>query len=335
MQITKIIGLSLIITFIFLHVPIEASEKEELTLEQKFERRLDLYKKIEAVTNVPWYYLAAVDTFERGLRRAQRDRPNEEGVIAIFYSEEEWSGPLNPDRSDTNPLSIQLFGGVGLDGDGDGIADINNDEDVLYTFAHFLEQYGFHDDDFRIALWEKYQRDKSVNIVHGHSLIYKNFGRLDLHDHEFPLPLNFNYSYRNTWGDKRGWGGRRIHEGTDIFAGYNVPIRATSYGRVEVKGWNKYGGWRVGIRDLDNIYHYYAHLSGFEKGVEEGAIVSPGDIIGYCGSSGYGKPGTQGKFPPHLHYGMYRDNGYTEWSFDPYPQLKQWERQAYKKRKRH
>lgn len=38
-------------------------------------------------------------------------------------------------------------------------------------------------------------------------------------------------------------------------------------------------------------------------------------------------PGTSGKFPPHLHYGMYKDNGYTEWSFDPYPYLKQWERQ--------
>jgi peptidoglycan LD-endopeptidase LytH len=45
------------------------------------------------------------------------------------------------------------------------------------------------------------------------------------------------------------------------------------------------------------------------------------------GSSGYGPPGTSGKFPPHLHYGMYKDNGFTEWSFDPYPHLKMWERQ--------
>ncbi|WP_373370365.1 M23 family metallopeptidase [Alkalicoccobacillus plakortidis] len=120
------------------------------------------------------------------------------------------------------------------------------------------------------------------------------------------------------------WGGRRIHEGTDLFAGYGVPIQSTSYGTVELIGWNNYGGWRVGIRDLDNIYHYYAHLSGFEKGLEKGDVVKPGQVVGYCGSSGYGKPGTQGKFPPHLHYGMYRDNGVTEWSFDPYPLLKSW-----------
>jgi len=27
-----------------------------------------------------------------------------------------------------------------------------------------------------------------------------------------------------------------------------------------------------------------------------------------------------------LHYGMYKDNGKNEWSFDPYPQLRTWER---------
>lgn len=317
--------------FITSFQPVHANERT-LTTEEIYERRMDLYKKIEAVTNVPWYFLAAVDTYERGLRRARKDRPREEGVIAIYYSKEEWAGPLNPDRDDTNPLSIQMFGGVGLDGDGDGRAELTNDEDVLYTFAHYLEKYGFKDEDFRIALWEKYKREQTVNIIYGHSRVYRHFNRLDLHDNAFPLPLHVNYSYRSTWGDRRGWGGRRIHEGTDIFAGYNVPIRSTSYGIVEVKGWNKYGGWRIGIRDLNNVYHYYAHLSGFEKGIDVGSIVKPGDIIGYCGSSGYGPPGTQGKFPPHLHYGMYRDNGITEWSFDPYPSLKSWERQERKRK---
>ncbi|WP_088103990.1 M23 family metallopeptidase [Halalkalibacter urbisdiaboli] len=310
------------------------AEKEEMTAAEKYEKRLALYKKTETLTNVPWYYLAAADTYERGLRKAIRDRPTEEGLISIFYAPSQWAGPLNPDLDDTNPLSISMFDGVGLDGNGDGIADRNDDEDVLYTFARYLEKYGYDEEDFRIALWEYYQREKSVNIVHGHAKVYEKFGTLELDEHAFPMPLNYNYSYNNTWGDRRGWGGRRIHEGTDIFANYNVPIRATAYGIVEIKGWNMYGGWRVGIRDLDNVYHYYAHLSGFEKGIEEGTIVAPGDVIGYCGSSGYGKPGTQGKFPPHLHYGMYRDNGRTEWSFDPYPSLKKWERQAYQKRKK-
>ncbi|WP_062047478.1 M23 family metallopeptidase [Bacillus sp. JCM 19034] len=328
MSITKSI---LILTcFILISSPLTAlaQEKEELSIEDIYKNRKALYLKTETVTNVPWYYLAAVDTFERGLRRARKDRPKEEGFIAIYYSEEEWAGATNPNPNDTNLASIQFFGGVGLDGDGDGKADRKNDEDVLYTFAHYLGEYGVNEADFKIALWERYKRVQSVNIPFGHAKVYQKFGTLDLDDHAFPMPLHHNYSYRSTWGDRRGWGGRRIHEGTDIFANYNVPILATSYGIVEIKGWNKYGGWRIGIRDLNNVYHYYAHLSGFEKGIKQGTVVAPGDVIGYCGSSGYGKPGTQGKFPPHLHYGMYRDNGYSEWSFDPYPSLRKWERET-------
>ena len=156
--------------------------------------------------------------------------------------------------------------------------------------------------------------------------LYKVYGHLDLDKHTFPLPRNHNYSYNNTWGDARGWGGRRIHEGTDIFANYGVPVRSTCFGVIEMKGWNRFGGWRVGIRDIDNTYHYFAHLNGFADGIQAGQIVEPGQLIGSVGSSGYGPPGTAGKFPPHLHYGLYKDNGRTEWSFDPYPHLRAWER---------
>lgn len=296
---------------------------------------MDLYRKMETITQIPWYYLAAIDSYERGVRRARKDLPKEEGVIGIYLSPEQWAGKLNPDKEDTNPHSINFFGGMGLDGNGDGIASRTDDEDILYTMAHYLEQYGaLNDEDFKIALWEYYHRDQTVRIIAGHAKVYKKFDTLKLDKYVFPIPYNYNYSYRSTWGDRRGWGGRRIHEGTDIFAAYHVPVRSTSYGIVEVKGWNKFGGWRVGIRDLNNIYHYYAHLSSFAKGIEEGTVVEPGQVIGYVGSTGYGKPGTQGKFPPHLHYGMYRDNGETEWSFDPYQSLRQWEHQERAERKK-
>ncbi|WP_078555660.1 M23 family metallopeptidase [Bacillus alkalicellulosilyticus] len=299
---------------------------EELSYEERIEKRMDLYKSMEVVTNIPWYYLAAVDTYERGLRKALRDRPKEPGLIGIYYSKDTWCGAINPNQEDTDPITIGLFGGIGLDGNGDGIASLEDDEDVLYTMARYLESYGFDKENIRIGLWEHYHREQTVNIIMGHAKVYEKFETLNVDNNVFPVPLNYNYSYRSTWGDRRGWGGRRIHEGTDIFAGYHTPVRATSYGVIEIKGWNKYGGWRVGIRDMDNVYHYYAHLSGFEKGVEVGEVVEPGQVIGYVGSSGYGKPGTQGKFPPHLHYGMYRDNGLTEWSFDPYPSLRSWEK---------
>ncbi|WP_158737821.1 M23 family metallopeptidase [Alteribacillus sp. YIM 98480] len=323
---------SLIICFSFFPFTDKGNAAEK-SAEDIYKDRLALYKEMEAVTQVPWYWLAGVDTYEKGLRRARNDREKADGVINIYFSPKEWAGPLNPNLEAETPTEIALFDGIGLDGNGNGKASLHEDADVLFTFANYLSDYGYDDDNIQIGLWEYYQRDQAVNIITGHARIYKKYNRIDLDDeHAFPVPLNYNYSYRSTWGDTRGWGGRRIHEGTDIFAGHRTPVRATSYGIVELKGWNKFGGWRLGIRDLSNTYHYYAHLSGFEDGINKGDIVSPGDVIGYVGSSGYGKPGTQGKFPPHLHYGMYRDNGYSEWSFDPYPSLKSWEQRDRRRR---
>lgn len=292
-----------------------------------YERRMELYTKTEALTNIPWYYLAAVDQYERNLRYSRKDLPKPEGAIGIYYSPEVWSGPINPNNEDKNPVTIGVFGGVGQDGNGDGEANRLDDEDVLYTMAYFIHSYGSDHHNIKIALWDYYQRDKTVGIIMGHMKVFKHFGRLALDQHAFPVPIRSNHSYKNTWGDRRGWGGLRMHEGTDVFANYGVPVRSTCYGIVEVKGWNRFGGWRVGIRDLNNTYHYFAHLNGFAKDLTVGQIVEPGMIIGSVGSSGYGPPGTAGKFPPHLHYGMYKDNGYTEWSFDPFPHLKAWERQ--------
>ncbi len=292
-----------------------------------FARRMELYQKIESVTNIPWYYLAAVDQYERNVRQSRKDLPKAEGITGIYFPPEKWVGMMNPDPNDENPLSIEFFDGIGSDGDGDNKASLKNDADVLYTYARHVLNYGTDHDNIKLALWDYYQRDKTVSIIIGKAKIYKHFGHLNLESHAFPVPIRSNHSYKNTWGDARGWGGRRTHEGTDIFASYGVPVRATSYGIVEMKGWNKYGGWRVGIRDINNNYHYFAHLNGFSKDLHIGQVVEPGQLIGSVGSSGYGPPGTSGKFPPHLHYGMYKDNGRTEWSFDPYPHLRLWERQ--------
>lgn len=292
-----------------------------------YTKRMELYKKIEALYQIPWYYIAAVDQYERNIRSSRKDIPKAKGYTGIYFTKEEWAGIINPNPEDNNPLTIPLFGGLGADGDGDGKTDRFNDEDILSAFSNYISQYGIDEDNFKIGLWNYYKRDKTVSIIMGKAAIYNHFGRLNLDDHAFPLPLRSDHSYRSTWGDARGWGGKRIHEGTDIFADYGVPVKATSYGIVEMKGWNNYGGWRIGIRDINNNYHYFAHLNGFSKEIQAGMVVEPGMIIGGVGSSGYGPPGTSGKFPPHLHYGIYKDNGYTEWSYDPYAHLRLWERQ--------
>ncbi|WP_430784459.1 M23 family metallopeptidase [Virgibacillus flavescens] len=285
-----------------------------------YKQRMELYKKTEALTLIPWYYFAAIDQYERN---TQKNIPSDR-IISISIDPVRWYGMGNTSNKNVNMITV--FNGIGMDGNGDNKADPENPEDVLFTMGNFLQQYGYSKSDIKIGLWNLYKRDLNVKSIMNNARVFNKFNDIQLTDRVFPMPSNYNYSYNNTWGNRRGFGGLRIHEGTDIFADYGTPVRSTTYGVIELMGWNLFGGWRIGLRDVHNIYHYYAHLSNYKDDIKVGQIVKPGDVIGYVGSTGYGPPGTSGKFPPHLHYGMYKDNGYSEWSFDPYPYLKKWQR---------
>ncbi len=282
-----------------------------------------LYEKTEALTQIPWYYIAAIDQYERNME----DDSASENLVSISFPTELWYGLGNSAMIKDESI-IEFFSGIGKDGNGDSKANPNNPEDALFTMANWLLRYGPTKDDIKIGLWHYYKRDLTVQTIMSTAKVFKTYGKLELKTRDFPVSIKYNYSYRSTWGDRRGFGGVRIHEGTDIFAGYGTPVKSTTYGVIEMKGWNLYGGWRLGIRDINNIYHYYGHLSGYEDDIQVGQVVKPGDLLGSVGSTGYGPPGTSGKFPPHLHYGMYKDNGYSEWSFDPYPYLRKWEQMA-------
>jgi len=296
---------------------ISAEENEDTV----YEERMALFKKTEALTQIPWYYFAAIENYERNINKEE----DEEEVINIEFEPEVWFGPGNISML-TEEHVITMHNGIGRDGTGNGHADPDDPEDVLYTMAQVLLEYGNTRDEIKIALWNHYKRDLTVQTIMNTAKVFDTFQEINLTDRSFPLATEYNYTYNNNWGDRRGFGGLRIHEGSDIFADYGTPVKSTTYGVIEMMGWNLYGGWRIGIRDIYNIYHYYAHLSGYEDGIEVGQVVKPGDVLGSVGSTGYGPPGTSGKFPPHLHYGMYKDNGHTDWSFDPYPYLRKWER---------
>lgn len=327
----------LMLSFSFAGTPAfgqESSDKEQAA------SRKALYLKTSAMTGVPWTLIAACDQHARNVdggkeNKGRRHRANDKNsLISLTFDQAVWSGPLNPDKDDDCPKTIDFFGGIGKDGNGDNKASRSDPEDRLYTFADKLASFGPDRKNQQIGLWNLYRRGKTVELITMYADLFAAFNRTDLSGHAFPLPLGANYDYRSTWGARRGWGGLRIHEGTDLFADYGTPVRATSYGIVEMIGWNRYGGWRLGIRDIGGNYHYYAHLRGYAKGLRRGQTVEPGQEVGYVGSSGYGPEGTQGKFPPHLHYGIYRDNGRFEYSFDPYPLLSAWETDEKKKRKK-
>ena len=88
-----------------------------------------------------------------------------------------------------------------------------------------------------------------------------------------------------------------------------TPIIAVESGVVTALGWNQYGGWRIGISSFDGKrYYYYAHLRQnypYAEGLEEGSVVTAGDVIGYMGHTGYSTTENVNNIKiVHLHWGL-------------------------------
>lgn len=124
-----------------------------------------------------------------------------------------------------------------------------------------------------------------------------------------PVAEGFSYSHYDDFGASRDYGYRRSHLGNDLMGYVGTPVVAVEGGTVECIGWNRYGGWRLGIRSHDGKRsYYYAHLrkdTPYAVGIKEGAQVKPGQVIGYMGMTGYSeKENTNGMTTPHLHFGI-------------------------------
>lgn len=124
-----------------------------------------------------------------------------------------------------------------------------------------------------------------------------------------PIAAGYGYSHCSDFGNSRSFGFARKHLGNDLMGGLGTPIVAVEGGVVEAMGWNRYGGWRIGIRSFDSRrYYYYAHLQKdkpFAEDMYVGKIVQPGDVIGFMGRTGYSdKENVNNIETVHLHYGM-------------------------------
>ncbi len=100
----------------------------------------------------------------------------------------------------------------------------------------------------------------------------------------FPLARGFDYTHYDDFGVGRSYGYQRKHLGHDMMGLVGTPIIAVESGVVTALGWNQYGGWRIGISSFDGKrYYYYAHLRQnypYAEGLEEGSVVTAGDVIG-------------------------------------------------------
>lgn len=126
---------------------------------------------------------------------------------------------------------------------------------------------------------------------------------------EFPVQNVSARAVGGIYGDPRS-GGRRTHEGIDIFAAQGTPALAAEDGWITGSTTNRLGGNVVWLwAPARRVALYYAHLD--RHAVSRGQRVKRGDVVGYVGTTGNAR-GT----PPHLHFGIYASG---EGSVDPLP----------------
>jgi murein DD-endopeptidase MepM/ murein hydrolase activator NlpD len=87
----------------------------------------------------------------------------------------------------------------------------------------------------------------------------------------------------------------KVHTGVDFAAPIGTPIFAAGNGTVISAGWDSGYGRRVEIQHANGYITTYNHMSGFARGIAQGARVRQGQGVGFIGSTGLSTG-------PHLHY---------------------------------
>ena len=88
----------------------------------------------------------------------------------------------------------------------------------------------------------------------------------------------------------------RQHTGVDWSDNTGASVFASGNGTVLKAEWDRGGyGRRIEVQHLNGYVTAYSHLSGFARGIQPGARVRQGQIIGYVGNTGLSTG-------PHLHY---------------------------------
>ena len=132
-------------------------------------------------------------------------------------------------------------------------------------------------------------------------------------------------SFDDTWGHSRS-GGRR-HKGSDLMAPKLTPVYAVADGVVSIMRKSGLAGYWIGIEHAGGVESWYMHLNNDEPGtdngrasldqvyapgMEVGAFVAAGQLIGYVGDSGNAEYSGS-----HTHFELRIDGR----AVDPYPLL--------------
>lgn len=179
--------------------------------------------------------------------------------------------------------------------------DLNTEKDIESLLGELYSYYPYYKESFQAALGGLLGNYKI--IVNGEETSTYGLKAFS------PIAAGYGYSHSDDFGNRRTFGFTRKHLGHDMMGSLGTPIVAVESGIIEAMGWNRYGGWRIGIRSSDNKrYYYYAHLqkdNPFAEGLEVGDMVQAGDLIGFMGRTGYSDTeNTNNIETVHLHFGM-------------------------------
>lgn len=203
---------------------------------------------------------------------------------------------------DTLALAACRTGGqCGLASVRKAVADLKGDKPPQELLGELFKYYAYYHEAYSAALGGllgSYAIEKDGVWVADYGL--KAFS---------PIAAGYGYGHCDDFGVARSFGFKRKHLGHDMMGSLGTPIVAVEGGVVEALGWNRYGGWRVGIRSFDGRrYYYYAHLKKdkpFAPNLKEGDTVQAGDLIGFMGRSGYSdRENVNNIETVHLHFGM-------------------------------
>ena len=125
---------------------------------------------------------------------------------------------------------------------------------------------------------------------------------------------------RDTFSETRG--STRKHEALDVLAPRHTPVLAVEDGTIAKLFFSDAGGITIYQFDGTQTFcYYYAHLQRYADGLNEGAAVKRGEVIGYVGTTGNAPRET-----PHLHFAIFKLTDDKRWwegtPIDPYSVLK-------------
>jgi hypothetical protein len=129
----------------------------------------------------------------------------------------------------------------------------------------------------------------------------------------FPVGGQANWS--DDWLMPRFTPSFHLHQGNDIFAPLNTPVRAVADGVVRMSE-EAVGGKDVYLTTSDGTYYFCAHLNDYPPDLKNGASVKQGTVIGFVGNTGDAQGGAT-----HCHFEIHPKGGPA---IDPKSTLDAW-----------